>query len=91
MKIIGIQVDRTSLAVVTKVELEKSFNLYYGKMNSLKVGDEMNLGQGYDFSSEIRHACSEMTNAMKSFEAAKNTLMKFAVMVSCAGEKNNEA
>lgn len=82
MQIIGLQDDSTYLAIVSHTELEKSANLYYGNMKRLKVGDVMDVGQGYNFTNEIQRACKEMSDAMKAFETAKETMMKFAVMVA---------
>ena len=82
MKIIGMQDDSTYLAIVSHTELEKSVNLYYGNMKKLKVGDSIDLGQGYNFSSKIESVCRDMLSATKSFDEAKATLMAFAVMVA---------
>jgi len=82
MKVIGIQDRDNYLAIISHTELEKSANLYYGNMKRLEVGDTVDLGQGYNFSSKIEGVCKDMLDAMKSFEAAKATLMAFAVMVA---------
>jgi hypothetical protein len=52
MKIIGTTQgsgDGEYIAIVSHSEIEKFFDLYYGKQPRLKVGDEINLGKGYDF------------------------------------------
>ena len=82
MLIIGIQDSDNYLAVVNHTELEKASNLYYGNMKKLKVGDSVDLGQGYNFSSKIESVCRDMLSATKSFDEAKATLMAFAVMVA---------
>ena len=81
MKVIGTTDSATYICEVGHTELEKSANLYYAKLKSLKVGDSMNLGQGYDFTEKIKSACAEMTNAMKAFESARATMLQFANMV----------
>lgn len=84
MKIIGLtESSGLYIATVSKTEIEKVFNLYYGKMKKeIRVGDELALGAGYDFRSDIHGACEKMTNAMVSFESARETMMKFSVMVA---------
>lgn len=56
MKIIGIDEKGNYIASVSHTELEKFFNEYYGKMKNLKPGDEVDLGVGYDFKSDIVRA-----------------------------------
>ena len=73
------------IALVNHTELEKAAGLYYGNMKAMAVGDEIDLGQGYNYSAEIKRACDTMTEAMKAFEKAKDTLMRFAVMVAEEG------
>lgn len=85
MKVIGVAetgVKRSYVAIVTHHELEKLTDKYYGKLPELRIGEEMDLGKGYDFRGDIRGAMDSMTAAMKSFESARSTLMAFAAMVS---------
>lgn len=80
MKIIGKNKEEY-IATVSHTELEKMAGKYYGNMKKLDIGDEINCGEGYDFSYEIKKTCEAMESAMKKFEEAKNTMMKFAIMV----------
>jgi hypothetical protein len=57
MKVIGTMGRRSDYIVsVSHTELEKFLGLYYGKLNELHVGQEIDLGKGYDHASEIAHA-----------------------------------
>jgi len=82
MKILGLVNNDTYLVQVSHTEIEKVFNKYYNNLDKLKVGDELDLGAGYGFREDIKHACNEMRNAMKAFEANRMTLMRFANMVA---------
>lgn len=69
MKIIGIVRDRQYLCEVGHTELEKFLGLYYGKMQRLKVGDDVNLGQGHDYAGQIEDA---MKKTREFVEGNKN-------------------
>ena len=58
MKVIGAISDRHYICEVTHAEIEKFMNLYYcnNNMKTLRVGEEVNLGKGYDFASQIKDA-----------------------------------
>lgn len=81
MKIIGKVDHDTYLAEVTHTELEKLANKYYGRMDRLEVGEQVNLGAGYDFRKDITDACRSMVEAMGRFERARDSLLGFAQMV----------
>jgi hypothetical protein len=91
MKIIGMQGEQY-IAVISHTEMEKLTDNYYGKLPKLKVGDDFDLGAGYDFRSDIRNACSSAVDAMKRYESAQGSLFKFAMMVTALPEpeKNQE-
>jgi len=55
MKVIGLVNDRKYLMEVNKNEIEKFMNLYYNGMENLNVGDEVNLGEGYDWYTETKN------------------------------------
>ena len=80
MRIIGMQDSTTYLAIVEKVEIEKVFDKYFGKFGEVKVGDVIELSDGYNFREEIKRACNDMTQAFKAFEKAQSTLLRFAGM-----------
>lgn len=83
MKVIGTTQERGGdyIAIVTHSELEKLTENYYGKLPSLKVGDSIDLGAGYNFRSEIQSACRAMEDASKAFSKAQTTMLAFSVMV----------
>lgn len=82
MKVLGIVSHKKYLVEVDHTELEKLSDKYYGNMKALEVGDVMDLGAGYNFTSDIKKACREMTDAMKAFESAQETMRSFALMVA---------
>lgn len=90
MKIIGEANRDHYVAIVSKDEIEKVLDKFYGKMPAIKVGDTINLAQGYDFRSDIHRACSSMQDSMKSFDRARATLQQFAMMVAEHGLDEGE-
>lgn len=84
MEVIGKTGNGSYVAVVTHSELQKCFSKYYGndKLAELKVGDSIDIGAGFNFHYQIEKVCKDMQESMKSFEQAKNTLLKFSLMVS---------
>jgi len=87
MNVIG-KTKEDYIVTVSHTELEKVADKYYGNMKRLEVGDKMNLGEGYDFSYQIKTACESMQAAMKKFEDARDTLMRFAIMVNKLPEES---
>ena len=88
MKVIAKADSSTYLCEVSHSELEKFFNQYYGKMKQLNVGEQVNLGQGYDFSARIEDACKKMSEAMRGFESARSVMTAFAVAIAKGAEDN---
>lgn len=82
MKIIGIGERGEYLATISHSEVEQVFDKYYGNLEKLKVGSEVDLGAGYDYRSSIQSACKEMVDASRQFERSQRMLMQFALMVS---------
>ena len=82
MKIIGEANRDHYVAIISTDEIEKAFDMFYGKMPAIKVGDTIDLAQGYNFRSEIQRVCSSMQDSMKSFDRARATLQQFAMMVA---------
>lgn len=87
MKVIGMASSDTYLVQVSHTELEKVFDKYFGKLSQLKVGDEIDIGAGYNFRSDIQHACNEMRDAMKAFDSKRITMLRFAEMVGALPEE----
>lgn len=86
MKVIGTGANGAYLCEVSHTELEKLTDKYYGNLKPLKIGDEMNLGAGYDFRASIKESCKGMMDADLSFDRARATLQRFAIMVSALPE-----
>lgn len=83
MKILGESKREHFIAEISKAEIEKIFDQYYGKLNfKLEVGTEISLSTGYNFRADIQKACKEMVDAMNAFEQAQLTLRNFAMMVT---------
>lgn len=84
MKIIGEQGNGVFIATVTRSEIEKLHNKYYGKdaLAITRVGSEYDLSAGYDFRSEIKSACKEMADAMKQFKRSQDAMTRFASMIA---------
>lgn len=86
MKVLGIsgQYNNSYICEVSHDELCNLMNKSTGGDNSLaklKVGETMNLGEGYNFLYEIRSACRDLVDAHKSFGNAQKTMIKFAEMM----------
>jgi len=81
MKIIGEITGEEFICQISKAEIEKVLGLYYGKMPRVKVGDSINLGDGYDYKNDIQRACQSMEDTMKNFERCRSTLSNFANMI----------
>jgi hypothetical protein len=87
MKVLGISsanYRKTYIAEVSHEELQKLTDKYYGKseLPELKVGDELNIGAGYDFRGDIREACKKMAEAMQAFNDRRATMSRFAALVA---------
>lgn len=83
MKILGVGDSGEFIASVTRKEIEKVFDRYYGKLDlKIETGTVIDLGAGHDFRNDIKCACDTMKEAMKHFDTARATLMAFAIMVS---------
>jgi hypothetical protein len=88
MKVIAKANDSTYICEVSHTELEKFMDKFYGNMSKLAVGDELNLGQGYDFSTRIESACKSMVEASKQFGSAQKVMTDYALAIAKgAGEQ----
>ena len=82
MKVLGTGPDGTYFVSVSHTELEKLCDKYYNKLKRLEIGDDFDLGAGYNYREDIKRVCQEMMDSMKAFERARETLTKFAHMVA---------
>lgn len=56
MKVIALVERQKYICEVGHYELEKFLNLYYGKMQELRVGENIDLGKGHNFATEAADA-----------------------------------
>jgi hypothetical protein len=75
MQVIGISGDKKYICEVKHAELEKFLNLYYGHMNELSVGQEVDLGKGYDHAREIKAAFDNTRAFIDSNQKVVNAIM----------------
>ena len=85
MKVIAKSNDSTYICEVSHTELEKFLDQYYGRMQKLSVGQEINLGQGHDFAARIESACKSMVEASRAFERAQSLMTDYALAVAKNG------
>ena len=64
MKVIGTNKNEY-ICTIGHSELEKFMNLYYNKMERLKVDDEVDLGAGYNFERKTRDALNQTQSFIK--------------------------
>lgn len=82
MKVIGLNEKGEYIAIVTHDELEKCADKYYGKLEKLKIGQDFNIGEGYNFRNQIVDACKTMKAGHEAFVKSSETLTRFATMVA---------
>lgn len=75
MKVIGMGQNDKYLCEVNHTELEKFMDKYYGKMKHLKIGDVINLGEGYDFYSSTKIALQETKTFIEANQKIVDTIM----------------
>jgi len=75
MKILGTTGSEAFICEVSKSELEQFYNCYYhkkheelGYISDFKVGQNIDLGKGYNHLSEIQNALSEIKSFVKANE-----------------------
>lgn len=90
MKVLGIVGSRRYLVEVDHSEIEKALGKYLGNLHELKVGDNLNLGEAYDYSAQISSVCKSMEDTMRSFSQAQATMHRFAQMVSQTDAQKQE-
>ena len=82
MKVIAKVSESRYLCEVSHDELEKFFNKYYGNLPKLNVGQEVDLGQGYNFAARIESACKSMIDASKEFGRAQSVMTDYAMAIA---------
>ncbi len=91
MKVIGVT-DSTKeyICIVRHVELEKFMNLYFNNLKSLKVGDEFDLGTGYDFAAKTATALKKTEEFIKANKEVVQTILQGISLAKLTAEASDE-
>jgi hypothetical protein len=84
MKVLGQSGDRFKqkyICEITHSELSKFFNIY-SDMEKLSIGDEIDLGTGYDFKSDIESALRTTKEFIRKNQKTVNAIMNGLTVVS---------
>lgn len=66
MLVIGKVKNDEYICTISHIELEKFLGLYYGGKKTIEVGEEINLGIGYDYVKETESAMRKTEEIIKS-------------------------
>lgn len=91
MLIIGKISDREYICEVTHTEIEKFMNLYYNNMKKLEVGDEVDLGKGYDFSVQTQNAMKKTEDFIAGNKEIIEAILNGISVVGHASQPEEEA
>lgn len=94
MKIMGMVDSGTYLCQVSHQELCKVMNKSSygdGQLKPLKVGDELDLGQGHNFRNEIKVACEKLVEAHRASHRAHESLINFAELIVAQPQEQENA
>jgi hypothetical protein len=87
MKVLGETRDGY-ICEVSHSEIEKFLDLYYGKKTGLKVGEEVDLGTGYDWSSKISSALHQTQEFVKANKPIIQSLMEGYSVLTALGKES---
>ena len=76
MKVIGEGQNGTYICEVQHTEIEKFMDLYYHKMDRLKIGDEIDFGEGYDFAQKAQSAYESMRKLVEDNKQVIKAIIK---------------
>lgn len=82
MKVIGEGLGGKYLCEIDHTELEKYLGTYYGKTQRLKVGAEVDLGRGYDYTTKIERAFEDTQKFVKSHKSTIDAIMSGLTVLS---------
>lgn len=82
MKIIGEARHGAYICEISNEEIRKVLDKAYNDAPHIAVGGEIDLAGGYNFRNDIKRVCADMQQAMNRFEQARDTLLRFANMVT---------
>lgn len=75
MKVIGACGDKKYICEVNHDELEKYFNKYYGNMSTLRVGQEVDLGKGYNHAKDMKQAMEKTKEFIEANKKIVQSIM----------------
>ena len=79
MKVIGISNEdghsTEYICTIKHDELEKFMGLYFGNLDILEVGDDINLGAGYDHARQIKQAYESIQILIKDNAVIVNAIL----------------
>lgn len=75
MKVIGACGDRKYICEIKHDELEMFLNTYYGGTKALSVGQDIDLGKGYNHAQDIRDALDKTREFIKSNQKVVNAII----------------
>lgn len=75
MKVIGTCGDKKYICEVKHDELEMFLNTYYSGTNRLSVGQEVDLGKGYNHARDIKDALDKTREFIKSNQKVVNAII----------------
>jgi hypothetical protein len=92
MKVIGQINDSKWIAEFTKDEIQKFQNTYYRGREDLKVGDEIDLGAGYDHAGAIAESVKAMERVIGEVEKITSAVkIGKAIKLKVTKQKVSEA
>jgi len=75
MQVIGISGDKKYICEIKHDELEMFLGVYYGGLSKLSVGQEVDLGKGYNHAREIKDAMEKTKNFIEANQKVVNAIM----------------
>lgn len=90
MKIIAVVDHDNFLAQINRRELEKHQNRYHSSQPHLeiKIGTELNLGCGFDFSSDIKNNLDKVQALITSSQPVVNAIINGLRIANCKDDNN---
>lgn len=90
MKVIGKVKDDTYLVEINHTEIEKFLGLYYNNLKRLEVGQQVDLGKGYDYAREIGDSMKATREFVQSHQKVVNAIingLRIEDLAVAAGER----
>lgn len=78
------------IAEVTHEELEKYLDLYYNKLERLQVGQEIDLGRGYDFHRETMSALKKTEEFISANREVINSILNGITLLGNSRERSKK-